>query len=118
MVRDVAKAGARDTQVNDSAGLLFTEGLSFRFPITPPPFQNKGNYVVSLNKIVKWLGGLVESAGVNVFKEFGGAELGYDGQGVARAITEHKGLDKNGNHKANYTPASHLPPQFTFSPQA
>ena len=68
-----------DTPVTDSAALFFTEGSSFRFPITPPPFQNGGNYVVSLNKIVKWLGGLVEGAGVNVFKEFGGAELVYEG---------------------------------------
>src|SRR6266849_5107726 len=76
--------------VTDSAALFFTEGSSFRFPITPPPFQNKGNYVISLNKLVKWLGGLVEATGVNIFKEFGGAELVYKGQGVAGVITEDK----------------------------
>src|SRR6201990_258108 len=93
LVPDFAKLAPLDTAVTDSAALLFTEGSAFRFPITPPPFQNKGNYVVSLSKLVKWLGGLVEAAGVNVFKEFGGAELVYDGQGVAGVITEDKGLD-------------------------
>jgi electron-transferring-flavoprotein dehydrogenase len=113
LVPDFAKSAPLDTPVTDSAALLFTEGSSFRFPITPPPFQNKGNYVVSLNKIVKWLGGLVESAGVNVFKEFGGAELVYDGQGVAGVITEDKGLDKNGKPKDNYTPGYELRARVT-----
>ncbi len=113
LVPDFAKSAPLDTPVTDSAALLFTEGSSFRFPITPPPFQNKGNYVVSLNKIVKWLGGLVESAGVNVFQEFGGAELVYDGQGVAGVITEDKGLDKNGKPKDNYTPGYELRAKVT-----
>ena len=113
LVPDFAKSAPLDTPVTDSAALLFTAGSSFRFPITPPPFQNKGNYVVSLNKIVKWLGGLVESAGVNVFKEFGGAELVYDGQGVAGVITEDKGLDKNGKPKDNYTPGYELRAKVT-----
>ena len=108
LVPDFAKSAPLDTPVTDSAALLFTEGSSFRFPITPPPFQNKGNYVVSLNKIVKWLGGLVEAAGVSLFKEFGGAELVYEGQRVAGVITEDKGLDKNGKPKDNYTPGYEL----------
>jgi electron-transferring-flavoprotein dehydrogenase len=108
LVPDFAKSAPLDTPVTDSAALLFTEGSSFRFPITPPPFENKGNYVVSLNKIVKWLGGLVEAAGVNLFKEFGGAEIVYEGQGVAGVITEDKGLDKNGKQKDNYTPGYEL----------
>jgi electron-transferring-flavoprotein dehydrogenase len=108
LVPDFEKSAPLDTPVTDSAALLFTEGSSIRFPITPPPFQNKGNYVVSLSKIVKWLGGLVEAAGVNVFKEFGGAELIYEGQGVAGVITEDKGLDKNGKPKDNYTPGYEL----------
>src|SRR5712691_10529675 len=72
LVPQFEKSAPLDTPVTDSAALLFTKNSSFRFPITPPPFQNKGNYVVSLSKITKWLGGLVEAAGVIVFKEFGG----------------------------------------------
>src|SRR5207244_11679819 len=98
------KSAPLDTPVTDSAALLFTKNSSFRFPITPPPFQNKGNYVVSLSKMTKWLGGLVEAAGVNVFKEFGGAELVYQGEGIAGVITEDKGLDKTGKPKDNCTP--------------
>src|SRR6201998_1547306 len=113
LVPDFAKSAPLDTPVTDSAALLFTKDSSFRLPITPPPFQNRGNYVVSLNKIVKWLGGLVEAAGVNVFKEFGGAELIYEGQGIAGVITEDKGLDKNGKPKDNYTPGYELRAKVT-----
>jgi electron-transferring-flavoprotein dehydrogenase len=114
LIPDFQKSAPLDTPVTDSAALFFTQNSSFRFPITPPPFQNKGNYVVSLNKIVKWLGGLVESAGVSVFKEFGGAELVYgENGGVAGVITEDKGLDKNGNPKDNYTPGYELRAKIT-----
>src|SRR5207248_1489402 len=130
LVPDFQKSAPLDTPVTDSAALLFTEGSSFRLPITPPPFQNKGNYVVSLSKIVKWLGGLVEAAGVNVFKEFGGAELifsngseaanrgnehatAHDKKAVAGVITEDKGLDKNGKPKDNYTPGYELRAKVT-----
>jgi electron-transferring-flavoprotein dehydrogenase len=113
LVPDFEKSAPLDSPVTDSAALLFTGSSSFRFPITPPPFQNKGNYVVSLNKIVKWLGGLVEAVGVNVFKEFGGAQLIYENDGVAGVITEDKGLDKNGKPKDNYTPGYELRAKVT-----
>ena len=113
LVPDFEKSAPLDTPVRDSAALLLTERSSFRFPLTPPPFQNQGNYVVSLNKIVKWLGALVEEAGVNVFKEFGGAQLVYENSAVAGVITEDKGLDKNGKPKDNYTPGYELRAKVT-----
>jgi len=113
LVPDFEKSAPLDTPVTDSAALFFTQTSSFRFPITPPPFQNKGNYVVSLSKVVRWLGGLVESAGVNIFKEFGGAELVYENGAVAGVITEDKGLDKNGKPKDNYTPGYELRAKVT-----
>jgi electron-transferring-flavoprotein dehydrogenase len=113
LVPDFEKTAPLDTPVTDDAALLFTQGSSFRFPITPPPFKNKGNYVVSLSKVTKWLGGLVEAAGVNLFKEFGGAELVYERDGIAGVITEDKGLDKNGKPKANFTPGYELRAKVT-----
>src|SRR6202049_1739166 len=83
LVPDFQKSAPLDTPVTDSAALLFTNNSSFRFPITPPPFKNKGNYVVSLSKVTKWLGGMVEAAGVNLFTQFGGAQLVYEKEGIA-----------------------------------
>src|SRR5271154_518818 len=113
LVPDFQKSAPLDTPVTDSAALIFTQKSSLRIPVTPPPFQNRGNYVISLNKLVKWLGGLVEATGVNVFKEFGGADLIYEGDGIAGVITEDKGLDKNGKPKANFTPGYELRAKVT-----
>jgi electron-transferring-flavoprotein dehydrogenase len=113
LVPDFANNAPLDTPVTDSAALLFTEKSSYRFPITPPPFDNAGNFVISLSRLVKWMGGLVETAGVNVFKEFGGAELIYEGNGIAGVITEDKGVDKNGKPKDNYTPGYELRAKVT-----
>ena len=113
LVPDFEKSAPLDTPVTDDAALFFTQSSSIRFPITPPPFQNKGNYVVSLNKIAKWLGGLVEKSGVNLFTQFGGAELIYENNGIAGVITEDKGVDKNGKPKDNYTPGYELRAKVT-----
>src|ERR1700683_1099496 len=60
LVPDFEKTAPLDTPVTGDAAYYFTENDSWKLPITPPPLQNHGNYVVSLNKLVKWLGGLVE----------------------------------------------------------
>ena len=44
-------------------------------PIAPPPLRDHGNYVISLNRFVKWLGEKVEEAGITVFTGFAGSEL-------------------------------------------
>src|SRR6202049_873330 len=61
LVPDYKTSAPLDTPVTDDAALFFTKDSSLRFPITPPPFKNKGNYVVSLSKVTKWLGGMVEA---------------------------------------------------------
>src|SRR6202051_3377598 len=113
LVPDYKTSAPLDTPVNDDAALFFTKNSSIRFPLTPPPFKNKSNYVVSLNKIVKWMGGLVEAAGVNLFTEFGGASLIYEGEEIAGVITEDKGVDKNGKPKDNFTPGYQLRAKIT-----
>jgi electron-transferring-flavoprotein dehydrogenase len=59
-------------------------------PILPPPLENHGNYVVSLNKLVRWLGEKCEEAGVNIFPEFPGAEMLYEGTAVTGFVQATK----------------------------
>ena len=54
------------------------------FPITPPPLQNHGNYIISLNRFVKWLAGLVEAEGIDLFTGFPASELLYEGDAGGR----------------------------------
>src|SRR3984893_13866977 len=113
LVRNFKNSAPLDTPVTGDAALFLTKNSSIRFPLTPPPFKNKGNYVVSLNKVTKWMGGLVEAAGVNLFTQFGGASLIYEGEGIAGVITEDKGIDKNGKPKPNFTPGYELRAKVT-----
>ena len=108
-----APPGTLDMPVTGDAAYFFTERRAWKFPITPPPLRNHGNYVVSLNKLVKWLGGLVEREGINLFTQFAGAQLIYEGEGIAGVITEDKGLDKDGKPKDNFTPGYDLRAKVT-----
>ena len=70
--------------------------------------NNRGKYVASLQKIVKWLGEKAEEAGAQVFPAFPGQELLWDGERVIGVRTGDKGLDKNGNPKPNYEPGADI----------
>src|SRR5271156_334261 len=117
LVPDFEKTAPLDTPVTGDAAYYFTEKDSWKLPITPPPLQNHGNYVVSLNKLVKWLGGLVEKKGVNLFTQFAGRNLLYDTasgrNGISGVLTEDKGVDKNGKPKDNFTPGYELRAKVT-----
>jgi electron-transferring-flavoprotein dehydrogenase len=113
LVPDFEKSAPLDTPVTGDAVYFLTESSALKFPITPPPLANHGNYVVSINKIVKWLGGLVEKKGVNLFTQFAGKELIYEGAGIAGVLTEDKGVDKFGKPKDNFTPGYELRAKVT-----
>ncbi len=113
LVPDFEKSAPLDTPVTGDAAYYLTEGGSFKLPITPPPLRNHGNYVISLNKLVKWLGGLVEKKGVNLFTQFAGKELLLETNGIAGVLTEDKGVDKNGKPKDNFTPGYELRAKVT-----
>ncbi|MGH7836662.1 MAG: 4Fe-4S dicluster domain-containing protein, partial [Candidatus Binataceae bacterium] len=66
-----------------------------------------------MNRLVKWLGGLVEKKGVNLFTQFAGRNLIYENGGIAGVLTEDKGVDKNGRPKDNFTPGYELRAKVT-----
>ncbi|HZS43707.1 MAG TPA: electron transfer flavoprotein-ubiquinone oxidoreductase [Blastocatellia bacterium] len=97
-----------EAPVGEDGLLILTQKGKYKSPITPPPLVNHGNYVVSLSKLVKWMAGLVEAAGVDVFPEFPGDALIYDDNRVAGVRLGDKGLDKNGKPKPNYEPGGNI----------
>jgi electron-transferring-flavoprotein dehydrogenase len=76
----------------------------FKLPVTPPPLQDHGNYVISINRFVKWMAEKVEAAGITVFTGFAGSELLYDGNKVIGIRTDDKGVDKQNEKKSNFEP--------------
>jgi electron-transferring-flavoprotein dehydrogenase len=97
-----------DAAVSREAVYYLTRNSKFKLPITPPPLRDHGNYVISLNRFVKWMAEKVEAAGVTVFTGFAGSELLIEGSRVVGVRTDDKGLDKHNQKKANFEPGYDL----------
>src|SRR5437867_4305630 len=105
LMPDWKEKGAPIEKVVDEDHVLYlTKSSKLGFPITPPPLQNHGNYIISLNKFARWLGEKVEQSGVDIFAGFAGAEMLIEDDTVVGVRTGDKGIDKHGNPKGNYEP--------------
>ncbi len=99
-----AKGAPLATEVHKDQVYFLTRSNRFPFPIVPPPLQNHGHYIISLNRFVKWLGGLVEAEGVDVFTGFPASELLYEDNRVVGVRTGDRGIDKHGEAKSTFEP--------------
>ncbi|HET6348837.1 MAG TPA: electron transfer flavoprotein-ubiquinone oxidoreductase [Candidatus Krumholzibacteria bacterium] len=103
LIPDYREAGCPIEHTVEAEDVYFlTRSRALRFPVTPPPFQNHGNVIISLARFNRWLGGLVEAAGVNIFPGFAGVEILEDNGAVTGVRTGDKGIDKHGERKANF----------------
>src|ERR1700732_1444637 len=106
------KEAPLDAEVTKEAVYFLTEKSKFKLPITPPPLRDHGNYVISLNRFVKWLGRKGEETGITIFAGCAGSELlfGEDTKEarVAGVRTDDKGVDKENRPKSNFEPGYEL----------
>ena len=93
-----------EAPVGDDAFWLMSPKRRISAPILPSPLKNQGNYVVSLSKLLRWLGPLAVEAGVDVLPEFPAARVLIEQGRVVGVRTADKGVDKNGQPKPNYEP--------------
>jgi len=95
-----------DTPVADDVFLFLTEKRAFELPrvLLPPMLHNEGNYIISLGKLVRWLGKQAEEAGVEIFPGFAASEVlyGADG-GVIGIATRDMGIGKDGVPKSSFS---------------
>ncbi|HWG50757.1 MAG TPA: electron transfer flavoprotein-ubiquinone oxidoreductase [Candidatus Acidoferrales bacterium] len=103
-----------DAQVERESFYYLTEKKAYRAPMMPPPMRDHGNYIISINRFVKWLSEKVEQAGITVFTGFAGADLRFDGDRLASVITDDKGVDKTGQKKSNFEPGYELKSKITI----
>lgn len=96
------KGAPLNTPVTSDSMRLLTKNMSFPLP-HPPQMNNKGNYIVSLNNFVKWLGEQAEELGVEIYPGFAASEVLYNKDGSVRGVTLNDvGLDKNFDPKVIY----------------
>ncbi len=63
-----------DAQVDKESFYFLTSTRAMKSPVVPPPMRDHGNYVISINRFVKWMGSKVEQAGITIFNGFAGSE--------------------------------------------
>jgi len=108
------KEAPLDAQCNKEGVYFLTKNGKFKLPITPPPLRDHGNYVISINKFVKWLGSKVEETGITIFTGFAGSQLLFDRNRVVGVRTDDKGVDRENHPKSNFEPGYDLKAKVTI----
>jgi electron-transferring-flavoprotein dehydrogenase len=93
-----------EAEVNYDAVHYLGDGWNIKLPVTPPPFENHGNLLISLSKFNRWLGEKCEARGINVFPGFAAVEALYEGDKIVGIRTGDKGRDREGKPKSNFEP--------------
>ena len=114
LIPDFLEKGAPlEGEVKKEEVCFLTRKGRIKLPITPPPLENHGNYVVSLSRLNEWLGQIVEQNGIDIFPGFAGTEVLYDDNRVIGVRTGDKGIDADGNKKSNFEPGIDLHAKVT-----
>jgi electron-transferring-flavoprotein dehydrogenase len=99
---------------DDSLVVMLPGGGQVTAPITPPTFQNHGNYITSLNRFVKWLAGVAEQRGVQILPNFPGAEVLYTEAGAVKGVrTVDRGVGKHGERLGSFEPGTDIVAKLT-----
>ena len=82
--------------VTEDKVLFLTENRAFKLP-TAPSFYNKGNYIISLGLLTRWLAEQAEALGVEIYAGFAATEIVYHADGSVKGIaTGNMGVGKDG----------------------
>ncbi len=88
--------------------LFLTKDKAFKFP-TPPQMHNKGNYIISLGNLARWLAEQAEALGVEIFPGFAAAEVLYNESGAVIGVaTGDMGIDAQGEKTEAFEPGMEL----------
>src|SRR4051812_45521886 len=76
-----------DTAVTQDRFWFFTQSAAIALPhiLFPPLMSNRGNYIISLSNLCKWLGQQAESLGVEIYPGFPAHDLIIE-DGVVKGV--------------------------------
>ena len=95
---------------------LLSDKMSFSWPawLLPPVQHNKGNYIISLANLCRWLGQTAENLGVEIYPGFAASEVLFNDDSSVKGIaTNDMGIDINGEKKDTYEPGIELHAKVT-----
>jgi electron-transferring-flavoprotein dehydrogenase len=110
------KGAPLETPVTDDRFCFFTKVGAINIPhfLFPPLMSNRGNYIVSLSNLCKWLGQQAESLGVEIYPGFPAHDVILEDGVMKGVITGDLGVAKDGHHKDSFTSGMELRGKYTF----
>lgn len=82
--------------------------------LVPASMHNKGNYIVSLGNMCRWLAEQAEALEVEIYPGFAAAEILYDAYDSVKGVaTGDMGLDASGQQKDSYELGMELHAKYT-----
>lgn len=107
-----------DVPVRDEKTYLLRDSTrSWKIPamLVPRSMHNRGNYIISLGRLCRWLAEQADALNVNILTGFAAAELLFDKDGAINGvITGDMGLNRDGKEKKNFEPGIELHARFTL----
>ena len=118
LLPDWQRSGAPiDLAVSEERFLWLSGQSGIEIPhfLLPKCFHNRGNYVVSLGRVCRWLATQAEAMGVEIYPGFAGAEVLFDPNGAVRGVaTGDVGRRRDGSEGPNFEPGMALCGKYTF----
>lgn len=118
LIPDWRERGAPlNTPVTNDEFLLLGEKKAWSIPhwLMPPLLNNRGNYIVSLGDVCRWLGQQAEDLGVEIYAGFSAQQMLYDErQQVVGVITGDMGRDAHSEPTAQFTPGIEIRAEYTL----
>ena len=112
-----AKGAPVSVAVTEDRFLFLSKSGAIKTPgfMLPKAMHNKGNYIISLANLVRWLGEQAEALGVDVFPGFAAAEVLYDDKLAVKGVaTGNMGIGKDGKPTDNFQPGMELHARYTL----
>jgi electron-transferring-flavoprotein dehydrogenase len=110
-----ARGAPLETEVHEDHVYFMTPKRRIELPITPPPFRNHGNYIISLNRFTGWLASQLDGVeGIDLFTGFPGQSVLIEGSRVLGVRTGDRGIDRHGQRKTNYEPGADILAKVTI----
>lgn len=112
------KGAPLTTEVTEDKFFFYTsEKGAIKLPnfFVPKPTHNKGNYIVSMGNVCRWLAEQAEGMGAEIYPGFAAAEVLFNDDGSVKGIaTGDMGIAADGSKKASYTPGMELHAKYTL----
>ena len=105
------------TRVSSDELYYLPSGQSaWQFPglLVPRTLHNRGNYIISLGRLCRWLAEQATALGAEVFPGFAAAEVLYHADGSVKGVaTGDMGIDAEGQRKPSFEPGFEFHARYT-----